>query len=116
MRNETKSPLFTQSLVDQVYEYLLEQIITNKLSYGDNLNIKDLSEKLGISTMPVREAIKRLEYDKIVDVKPRSSCQIRVPEHEEIVQLYEVREGLEKMAIELFLTRFDKTKLVSLKR
>jgi DNA-binding GntR family transcriptional regulator len=105
------SSIFTTSLVDQVYEYLLDQIISNKLSYGDNLNIKEISEKLGISTMPVREAIKRLEYDRVVEVKPRSSCQIRTPDKEEISKIYEVREGLEKMAVEFFLNNFDQTKL-----
>lgn len=106
-----KQPIFTTSLVDQVYEYLLEKIISNELSYGDNLNIKDLSETLGISTMPVREAIKRLEYDRVVEVKPRSSCQIRVPDKEEIVSIYELREALELFAIQKFLHNFDPAKL-----
>lgn len=111
MRKPKKSPIFTTSLVDQVYEYLLDQIISNKLTYGDNLNIKELSEKLEISTMPVREAIKRLEYDRIVDVKPRSSCQIRTPDKNEITAIYEVREGLEKMAVQFFLADFELSRL-----
>lgn len=110
----TKKPIFTTSLVDQVYEYLLEKIISNDLSYGDNLNIKDLSETLGISTMPVREAIKRLEYDRVVEVKPRSSCQIRVPGKNEIISIYELRETLELFAIKKFLHTFDPSKLTIL--
>jgi GntR family transcriptional regulator, rspAB operon transcriptional repressor len=110
----TKKPIFTTSLVDQVYEYLLEKIISNDLSYGDNLNIKDLSETLGISTMPVREAIKRLEYDRVVEVKPRSSCQIRVPGKDEIISIYELREDLELFAIKKFLHAFDPSKLKNL--
>lgn len=96
-------PIFTMSLVDQVYEYLLEKIISNELSYGDNLNIKTISENLGISTMPVREAIKRLEYDRVVEVKPRSSCQIRIPDKREILSIYELREALELFAIKKFM-------------
>ena len=91
MQKSKASPIFTTSLVDQVYEYLLDQIVSNKLSYGDNLNIKEISEKLGISTMPVREAIKRLEYDRVVEVKPRSSCQIRTPDKEEISKNWVVK-------------------------
>ena len=111
MSKSKDSPIFTTSLVDQVYEHLLDQIVSSKLTYGDNLNIKEISEKLGISTMPVREAIKRLEYDRVVEVKPRSSCQIRTPDKEEISKIYEVREGLEKMAVEFFLSNFDESKL-----
>lgn len=79
------------------------------------MNIKKISEKLGISTMPVREAIKRLEYDRVVEVKPRSSCQIRTPDKKEITKIYEVREGLEKMAVESFLANFNESKLDKLK-
>ena len=95
--------IFTRSLVDQVYEYLLEKIVSNELSYGDNLNIKTISETLKISTMPVREAIKRLEYDKVVEVKPRSSCQIRIPDKREILSIYELREMLELFTLQKYL-------------
>ena len=114
MAKQEKTAIFTKSLVDQVYEHLLNRIINNELYYGDNLNIKDISEKLGISTMPVREAIKRLEYDRIVEIKPRSSCHIRTPDATEIAQIYEVREGLEKMAINLFLSNYDASLLKTL--
>jgi DNA-binding GntR family transcriptional regulator len=114
MSKKKTPPIFTTSLVDQVYEYLLEKIIMNELSYGDNLNIKDLSETLGISTMPVREAIKRLEYDRVVEIKPRSSCQIRVPDKQEIVSIYELREGLELFAIKKFLLNFDPSRIKEL--
>jgi DNA-binding GntR family transcriptional regulator len=100
-------PIFTASFVDQAYEYLLNKILTNEISYGDSLSIKDLSETLGISTMPVREAIKRLEYERLVDVKPRSSCQVRVPDRKEIASIYELREALELFSVKKFLKNHD---------
>ncbi len=111
MNKASDTPLFTASLVDQVYEYLLEKIVTNEISYGDNLNIKELSKTLGISTMPVREAIKRLEYDRVVEVKPRSKCQIRIPEKTEIKNIYELREELELFAVKKFLKTGDPEKI-----
>ncbi|TFG58566.1 MAG: GntR family transcriptional regulator [Spirochaetales bacterium] len=112
--NKAKSHIITTSLVDQVYEYLLDKIISNKISYGDTLNIKTLSETLGISTMPVREAIKRLEFERVVEVKPRSSCQIRLPDKTEIRSIYELRELLELFAIQKFLKNFDPSRLARL--
>jgi GntR family transcriptional regulator, rspAB operon transcriptional repressor len=113
----TKKPsIQTSSLVDQVYEYLLEKIIFNELSYGDRLSIKELSEALGISTMPVRDAIKRLEYDRVVEVKPRSSCSIRVPDKKETTAVYELREALELFAIRKFLDNFDPSRLTALEQ
>ena len=39
----------TRSLVDRVYEYLLTQIVTGEIKYGDVINIKKIADELGIS-------------------------------------------------------------------
>jgi DNA-binding GntR family transcriptional regulator len=104
------------SLVDQVYEILLNRILKNEYTYGDTLSVKVISEDLGISTMPVREAIKRLEYDGIVDIKPRSSCVIKMHTEEELKEIYELREVLEIFAINKFLANFDPVKLKKLEK
>jgi DNA-binding GntR family transcriptional regulator len=98
-----------------VYGYLLKKIIEGELKYGDVLNIKKLSEELAVSTMPVREALKRLEYEKIVEIKPRSSCQIRIPSKIEIREIYELREVLELYAIRKFRDQHDASRLVRIR-
>jgi GntR family transcriptional regulator, rspAB operon transcriptional repressor len=109
--DKSERPIYTASFVDQAYEYLLEKILNNEIAYGDVLNIKDLSKTLGISTMPIREAIKRLEYERLVEVKPRSSCQVRIPNKKEITAIYELRETLELFAVKKFLRKFDPNEL-----
>ncbi len=106
----------TRSLVDRVYEYLLNQIITGEVRYGDVLNIKKLATELKISTMPVREAIKRLEVEHIVEVKPRSSCQVRVPSKGLILEVYELREVLEMFALTKAIRAGDSRRLDNLRR
>ena len=64
----------TSSLVDRVYECLLDQIVTGTIKYGDSISIKRIAAELNVSTMPVREAVKRLEFEQVVSIKPRSSC------------------------------------------
>ena len=49
------------SLSDVVYEHLSKQIIEGSIRYGEKLNIKAISEQLNVSTMPVRDALKKLE-------------------------------------------------------
>lgn len=110
-----ETPIDTSSLVDKVYDYLLKKLIEGELKYGDGLNIKRLSEELAVSTMPVREALKRLEYEKIVEIKPRSSCQIRIPSKTEIREIYDLREVLELYAIRKFRERHDPSRLVRLR-
>lgn len=89
----------TRSLVDQVYEYLLTQIITGAVKYGDILSIKKIASELTISTMPVREAVKRLEFEHVVSVKPRSFCRVRKPSRKMIWEVYELRMLLERYAV-----------------
>lgn len=89
----------TRSLVDQVYEYLLTQIITGAVKYGDILSIKKIASELTISTMPVREAVKRLEFEHVISVKPRSFCRVRKPSRKMVWEVYELRMLLERYAV-----------------
>jgi DNA-binding GntR family transcriptional regulator len=88
-----------KSLVDRVYEHLLEQIITGAVRYGDTISIKGVAQQLSVSSMPVREALKRLEFEGVVDIKPRSSCMVRVPSRRTILEVYALREALEVHAL-----------------
>jgi DNA-binding GntR family transcriptional regulator len=88
-----------RSLVDRVYEHLLEQIITGAIRYGDAISIKGVASKLSVSSMPVREALKRLEFEGVVDIKPRSSCTVRIPSRRTILEVYALREALEVYAL-----------------
>jgi DNA-binding GntR family transcriptional regulator len=92
--------LDTRSLVDRVYEHLLNQIITGSINYGDTINLKKVASELNISTMPVREAVKRLELERVVDIKPRSFCRVRQPSRRMVLEVYELREALELYAVE----------------
>ena len=90
----------TSSLVDRVYEYLLDRIVTGAVKYGDSLSIKDIAAELNVSTMPVRESVKRLEFEQVVSIKPRSSCKVRTPSRRMIREVYEMREILELYAVQ----------------
>ena len=93
------SEIDTRSLTDRVYDYLLNQIITGKIKYGELINIRALAQTLAISTMPVREALKRLAFEQIVEIRPRSNCQVKVPSRHLIAEVYEAREMLEMHAL-----------------
>jgi len=95
----------TSSLVDRVYEYLLDQIVTGAINYGDNISIKQIAAELNVSTMPVREAVKRLEFEQVVSIKPRSSCRVKKPSRKMIMEVYELREVLELYAVSKSLAR-----------
>jgi DNA-binding GntR family transcriptional regulator len=94
-----KKSVDTLSLVDRVYETLLDRIITGTIRYGDTISIKKVAAELSVSSMPVREAMKRLEFEGVVTIKPRSACRVRRPTRRMILEVYELREALEAFAV-----------------
>jgi DNA-binding GntR family transcriptional regulator len=109
------NPIDTRSLVDRVYGYLLNRIITGSIKYGDTINIKGIARELDVSTMPVREAVKRLEFERMVSIKPRSSCRVRMPSRTMIFEVYELREALETFAVTKSIGRVSREKLEELR-
>jgi DNA-binding GntR family transcriptional regulator len=97
--NQTAKQSDTRSRVDKVYEYLLEKIISGAIRYGDTISIKKVAGELSVSSMPVREAVKRLEFEGVVTIKPRSACKVRVPTRRMILEVYQLREALESYAV-----------------
>ncbi|MCU1471179.1 MAG: GntR family transcriptional regulator [Glaciihabitans sp.] len=76
--NETDDTTFTtlyrsQSLADQAYESLRERIATGELAPGQRLTERSLAMLLGVSPTPVREALRRLEQEGLIERSgPRS--------------------------------------------
>ena len=85
----------TRSLSEQVYQHLCTRIIEGGIGYGETLNIKRIALRLSVSPMPVREAVKRLENEGIVQIKPRSTCLVKEPTKTSILNAMELREILE---------------------
>src|SRR6056297_1638552 len=88
-----------QSLSAEVYTYLESELVSGKLKYGDTLNIKQLAQHLGVSTIPIRDAPKRLEHEGVVVIQPRSSCYVAEPSQKDVLDAFELREMIEMQAI-----------------
>jgi DNA-binding GntR family transcriptional regulator len=104
------------SLSDRVYEYLSKQIIEGVIKYGEKLNIKAISEQLNVSTMPVRDALKKLEIENVVRIKPRSNCIVTVPTKSSILEAAEMRELLELHAVKVIYRKVTKDALRPLRK
>lgn len=80
------------------YERLVADIRAGALKPGDRLTEAELAQRLGISRTPVREAIRQLESDGLVDHVPRVGAVVRTLDYAEITELYEMRAVLESTA------------------
>jgi len=83
------------------YDRLIDAIRSGVFAPGDRLREEDVGERLQLSRTPVREALRRLESDRIVEHRPRQGAVVRQLSHPEVVELYEMRVVLERTAAEM---------------
>ena len=86
---------------EAAYGQLLTAIRRGDFLPGDRLRETDVADRLSLSRTPVREALRRLEADGIVEHRPRVGAVIRQLSHTELVELYEMRTVLERTAAEM---------------
>lgn len=86
---------------NRAYHRLVSMIFGGELSHGTPLSERKLAEKLGMSRMPVHEALRRLEREGVVEVKPARGTFIRRVEAEDLAEICRVREALECLAADL---------------
>ncbi len=94
-------PNTSQSSGEAAYTALVAALREGTFASGDRLREEDVAERLGLSRTPVREALRRLESDGIVEHRPRIGALIRSLSHTEVVELYEMRMVLERTAAEM---------------
>ncbi len=84
------------SLSDLTYETLKERILDQKLAPGERLNIDALTRSLGVSSSPVREALVRLEAERLVVLELYAGYTVAPhPTREYLTQLYDFRTVVE---------------------
>lgn len=87
------------------YEEIKTRIITENYKPGQVLTEVELSNSLGMSRTPVRTAISKLAKDGYIKLVPDQGIVVATMHIEELMEWYDVREGLEGMAARLFATR-----------
>ena len=95
-----ESQLYTTS-ADYVYRELRHRIITKQVKAGQRLPEVNLAVQMGVSRTPVREALRRLESEGLVDIVPNSGARLAAPSRREVENAYVVREQLECLAVRL---------------
>jgi DNA-binding GntR family transcriptional regulator len=96
-----KQPL-AGSLADQAYLKIRERILKGELPLGAALPRRELAEHFGMSFLPISEAIQRLEFEGLVETRPRVGTRVRVPSAQDIRDRYVIREALEVQSARLF--------------
>ena len=102
------------TLRQQAYRYIREEMSTGGLSAGDRLSPAALAKQIGVSHIPVREAISQLHSEGLVEQLPRRGAFVRQPTREELVELIELRKILECNAAAQAARRIGDAEIASL--
>jgi DNA-binding GntR family transcriptional regulator len=93
---------------NQVYEYLLESILSNKLPAGTAIAELDISNELNVSRTPIREALKELEAEGLVTRYPSRGTIVSPITPYDVEEIFSLRILLESFALQLSLPKITK--------
>jgi DNA-binding GntR family transcriptional regulator len=104
-------------LAGEAYVTVRERILRGELAIGQVISRRKIAAELGMSFLPVSEALLRLEHEGLLESRPRAGTRVRVPTRPDVQGHYVVREALESQAAMLFAahaTRDERSELMKL--
>jgi DNA-binding GntR family transcriptional regulator len=102
-------------LHEEVVERLRDMIVEGSIVTGERLNESVLAETLGVSRTPIREALKLLASEGIIELLPNRGGRVVEMSSTEIAELFEVVSGIERHAAELTAQRITRQEFEKLK-
>ena len=94
-----------RSLRELALEHLRESIVSGKLKMGQVLSERSISDELGVSKSPVREALAQLRDEGLVTIEPQKGARVFTLSDSEVTQICDFRQAIETAAFELALER-----------
>jgi DNA-binding GntR family transcriptional regulator len=99
--------ILQESLVSLAANEIRNLIVSGELGPGDKLNEPPLAERLGISRPPLREALRVLESERLLEQTPRRGYRVVAMTDVDVEEIYSLRRALEMFAIDLLLARHN---------
>jgi DNA-binding GntR family transcriptional regulator len=87
------------SLSDAVYERLRDEILDGQIPDGTSLSQAQLAERYGVSRIPIREALRRLQAESLVIATPYYPFVVRNVSTAQVLELVDIRAALEDLAL-----------------
>lgn len=104
-----------EMLHNKVCSVLRRAILKGKLKSGEKLVQSELAEEIGVSRMPIREALRTLETEGLITIEPHKGAVVRPISKKDIEELYELRVILEPLALKKSIPNLTKQDLATLK-
>jgi DNA-binding GntR family transcriptional regulator len=93
------------SLAEQAYLSIRERILRGQLALGAVLSRRRLADELGMSMLPITEAVQRLEAEGLLESRPQVGTRVRIPSEQDVRERFIIREALESQSARMFAER-----------
>ena len=102
------------TLTDQALKEIRDAIRSGKLKPGEHLVEMQLAEEMQISRFPIREALRYLEKEGLVETKPFRGTRVAQLTEKDMEELYSLRSSLEELAVRILIENLDEKKIKKL--
>ena len=97
-----------QSLVDQIYSRLREDILNLRFPLGSRINVNEIQDELGVSSTPLREALNRLQQEGLVVMENNVGASVLTLDAHDVEEIEELAFTLQSAAVRFSLERGDR--------
>lgn len=104
-----------KSLTSIIFEKIREDILNDQYAHGEKIVEAKLAEELGVSRTPVREALKQLELDGLVENIPNRGVIVKGISKQDIYDIFTIRMAIEGIAAQWAVERMSDEELAQLK-
>ena len=111
MSNGGTHKSFPKTLSDRIYIHLKESITLGKIKPNQRVMEKEIAAEFGISTTPVREAIKKLSGEGLISIDSHKEAVVRETSYRELMNIYEAMVCIDEKCIKLAFGRDKKATL-----
>ncbi|MCO5070255.1 MAG: GntR family transcriptional regulator [Rhizobiaceae bacterium] len=98
----------------EVYLHLRQKILLGEFAVGERIIPNDVAKELGVSRMPVREALRQLDSEGLVDLRPNRGALVTQLSSNELFEIYAIRMALEGTAARLAAKNRTKASIAEL--
>ncbi|NWG18780.1 MAG: GntR family transcriptional regulator [Chloroflexi bacterium] len=105
-----------RTMTEQVLARLRDMILSGELAPGSRIDQNELARRFGVSLVPLREALARLQSSGLVRIVPHRGVFVESLSADELLDIYQVREALEEQAARLAAPRLSDADLAAIDR
>jgi DNA-binding GntR family transcriptional regulator len=105
-----------ETMVDGITERLRQAIITGTIGPGERIRVADLERKFGVSHIPIREALRRLQSEGFVEISPRRTTIAAGVDLADLTNICDLRQIIEVEIGRRAVPRMTKSDIEALRR